>query len=118
MEKVYQESAQLLSQLPNPKSNNLPRRVAYENVEHTLRQTVELLDTVMFIPIGEKQQIHITIYKLIKDKSLVLDIRKYKLISNKWRPLNGIQIPFSYLEQLTIRLNALNRKHNKRILDL
>lgn len=90
--------------------NTLPLRKKL-GIEYSLKEKYELIDTVMFIPIDETKQVRISIYQKLKDNSQWLDLRPYHLISGNWQARNGIQIPLNYLEQLSIRINALQRKH-------
>jgi len=102
------------------------RELQNPNVDYTLKEKYELEDAVMFIPLDEKSQLHIHLYKLHREiknakqgeREVIkfIDIREYKKKKDEGKfkaTGKGVRFELKHLEQLTIRLTALLNK-NKR----
>lgn len=95
------------------RSVTLPKQNKQKDTEQTLKEQFELVDTVMFIPVSDNIQIRISIIRKLEDRSMWVLIHNFKLKDGIWKSYGKVQIPFSSLKQLAIRINALNQKYNR-----
>lgn len=118
---VWSESEKLLSNLdPNKPYSYVNKTVSTalldkDHVDYSMEALSFIENAVMMIPISDKMQVHIHVYNMQGHR--YLDIRQYTRnirVRKRFRETSmGVRIPMEFLDQLVIRLKALQGKPNE-----